>query len=549
MIKHSQAKYSLAQRLHHLLAEPEAGGIANMTRGLEKESLRVTTAGDIAQTPHPQALGSALTHPDITTDYSEALLEFITAPGSDIPKLIETLETLHRLTYHNIGEEVLWTSSMPCMLSDDDGIPVAQYGRSNTAKMKTTYRLGLGHRYGRSMQTIAGIHYNFSVSDSLWQSLRFQDKSDLALPDYKTQGYFGLIRNFKRYFWLLLYLYGAAPAVCKTFIKHDNHPLVPTNKAGHTLHTPFATSLRMGNLGYQSEAQDSLHVTYNCLQSYVQTLCCAITQTHKTYTDIGIKDEQGYRQLNTSLLQIENEFYSVIRPKRTTKSGQTAINALTEGGVEYIEVRCLDLNPFEPVGISESQIRFLDMFLLYCLLEESPLSDDEEYQQLQINQNRMVYEGRDPELTLYYFGKERRARSWGEEIFNALVPIAALLDQQTGDSLYQESLDAERAKLLDDQLTPAAKVLAAMQTEDVSFYRFAMNKAIANKAALTKEPLTKATQAALAKTATESFAKQALIEQSDRVDFETYLANYYAQYQCCVDEQKETTLNAEPQSY
>lgn len=525
---------SLAQRLHHLLADRDASDIANITRGLEKESLRVTQTGDIAQTPHPKALGSALSHPDITTDYSEALLEFITEPGQDIPKLIETLHLLHRFTYRNIDDEVLWTSSMPCMLSNDDDIPVAQYGSSNSAKMKTIYRLGLGHRYGRGMQTIAGIHYNFSVSDQLWQSLRFQDRSDLALSEYKTQGYFHLIRNFKRYFWLLLYLYGAAPAVCKTFIKHDNHPLVPTDDESHTLHAPYATSLRMGNLGYQSDAQNSLHVTYNCLESYTQTLCAAITQTHSAYADIGIKDKAGkYQQLNAGLLQIENEFYSVIRPKRTAKSGQTALNALSEGGVEYIEVRCLDLNPFEPVGISEEQIRFLDCFLLYCLLEESPLSNDEEYEQLQTNQKRMVYEGREPELMLYYFGKERRARAWGEEIMDALVPIASLLDQQQGDTLYQQSLDNERAKLRDDQLTPAAKVLASMKEDNTSFYRFAMNQSIANKAQLMAQGLPEDIEQAFKKSALDSIAKQISIEKSDSIDFETFLANYYEQYQCC----------------
>jgi len=530
---------ALAQRLHHLLAEADTSDIASITRGLEKESLRVTPEGDIAQTPHPKALGSALSHTDITTDYSEALLEFITAPGEDIAKLIETLSSLHRYTYKNIDKEILWTSSMPCMLSNDDDIPVAQYGSSNSAKMKSVYRLGLGHRYGRSMQTIAGIHYNFSVSDKLWQSLRFQDRSDLSLKDYKTQGYFHLIRNFKRYFWLLLYLYGAAPAVCKTFVKHNNHPLVPTDEKGHTLHTPYATSLRMGNLGYQSDAQNSLHVTYNCLESYTQTLCAAITKTHNTYENIGIKDNNGqYQQLNAGLLQIENEFYSVIRPKRTASSGQTALNALTESGVEYIEVRCLDLNPFEPVGISEQQIRFLDLFLLYCLLEESPPSDDDEYEQLQTNQKRMVYEGRDPELMLYYFGKERAARAWGEEIMDALVPIASLLDQQNGGELYQECLTAERAKLKDDQLTPAARILASMKAEDTSFYRFSMNQSIANKAQFMAQKLPNNTEKDFEKSALASFAKQAEIEKNDNIDFETYLSNYYKQYKCSAQKAK-----------
>ncbi|MGB2002647.1 MAG: glutamate--cysteine ligase, partial [Porticoccaceae bacterium] len=357
-----------------LLAGPEKSALfTGIVRGIEKESLRVDPTGHLAMTPHPSALGSALTHPSITTDYSEALLEFITAPSASIDEVLHELDEIHRYTYQHIGDELLWVSSMPCQLGDDSSIPVGKYGSSNVGKMKQVYRVGLGNRYGRLMQTIAGIHYNFSVPDELWQELQRASGDTQSLQDFKTQGYFATIRNFRRYSWLLLYLLGAAPAVCKSFVRGREHQLQPVGDDSHSLYTPYATSLRMGDLGYQSKAQSSLVVCYNDLDQYVRTLRSALEQPYPAYDEIGLKDERGnYKQLNTALLQIENEFYSSIRPKRTAEMGETPIHALQDRGVEYIEVRCIDLNPLVPNGINAETIRFVDTFLLFCLLQDSP---------------------------------------------------------------------------------------------------------------------------------------------------------------------------------
>jgi len=525
---------SISNRLDSIKQATNLAGLANIVRGIEKESLRVSPEGTLSESAHPKALGSALTHPRITTDYSEALLEFITPPTPNIKQSINTLNDLHRFTYQHIGQESLWVNSMPCMLNSGSDIPIARYGSSNSGKMKSVYRLGLGHRYGRPMQTIAGIHFNFSVDDQLWQFLREQDDSKLSLTDYKTEGYFKLIRNFRRYFWLLLYLFGAAPAICRSFVKDREHQLVGIGKDPHSLHTPYATSLRMGDLGYQSSAQESLVITYNCLSSYIETLCKAITQTHPHYQEIGLLDQDGHhQQLNDSLLQIENEFYSVIRPKRTSQPGQTALSALSNGGVEYIEVRCLDLNPFEPVGISEEQIHFLDCFLLFCLLEDSPASSNQEYQQLQENQRRMVYKGRDPNLKLYHSGKERSAQQWGQEIITKLQPIAELLDSQLNDNNYMQAVKNEGKKLKDSSLTPSAKVIEAIQEQDITFYRWAMNASLTNRDHFLQNPLNVAQTQNHEATALESLKQQALIESETNLSFEQYISDYYAQYNCC----------------
>lgn len=305
----------------HLAAFAQAPANASLNgilRGLEKESLRITPKGQLAQTGHPLGLGSALKHPHITTDYSEALLEFITEPLDNIPALLQQLDDIHRFTYQELAkdDERLWPASMPSQLPADAEIPVARYGSSNSGTMKTIYRVGLGHRYGRSMQTIAGVHYNFSLPDDFWRELQQQEGDSQDLQAFKTQRYFALIRNFRRYFWLLVYLFGAAPAVSNSFVDGRKHRLQAFGDDIQTQHLPFATSLRMGDLGYQSDAQQSLFVCYNNVNSYLRTLCGAITKSHPAYAAIGVKDDAGnYKQLNTSLLQIENEFYSSIDRK------------------------------------------------------------------------------------------------------------------------------------------------------------------------------------------------------------------------------------------
>ena len=526
---------SLSERLSSIRAAANMADMGTITRGLEKESLRTSANGRLALTPHPKALGAALTHPRITTDYSEALLEFITPPSNSIKQVLQHLDDLHRYTYQHIGDELLWVNSMPCMIDRDTEIPIAQYGYSNSGRMKSIYRLGLGYRYGRAMQTIAGAHFNFSLSDNFWRFLQAQDKSTASLVDYKTEGYFRLIRNFRRYCWLLLYLFGASPAVCKTFVSQREHSLRPVGEDSHSLHTPYATSLRMGDLGYQSSAQESLTITYNCLDSYIQTLCQAITQAHPDYAAIAVVDSAGkHQQLNDCLLQIENEFYSLIRPKRTTQSGQTALKALADGGVEYIEVRCLDLNPYDPLGLNHQQLRFLDTFLLFCLLEDSPPADDKEHQQLQENQHRMVYQGRDPSLRLFHQGSERGARDWGKDIISQLKPIAELLDLSTRgtDTAYQQALSNESMKLDNDKLTPSAKIIEHLHEQQISFYRLAMNAAFDTKEHFLQHALEPEKLDYYATMAQDSLEQQARIEADTSIDFNQFLKNYYQQYTC-----------------
>ncbi|MET0350888.1 MAG: glutamate--cysteine ligase, partial [Rhizobacter sp.] len=291
---------------------PEA--IAAMRRGVEKESLRALPQGGLALTPHPEALGSALTNPNITTDFSESQIELVTGVHPDADACVDELTRVHQFVYSAIGDEMLWASSMPCGLPVDETIPIGRYGASNVGKSKSVYRMGLGHRYGRRMQTISGIHYNWSM------------------PGISSDGYFSLIRNFRRHSFLLLYLFGASPAVCSSFVDGREHEL--QDLSGQSLYMPYGTSLRMGRLGYQSDAQSSLAVSYNGLEGYAASLQDALTRPYAAYEAIGVRNPAGeYNQLATSLLQIENEFYGTIRPKRVIYPGERPLHALRERGV------------------------------------------------------------------------------------------------------------------------------------------------------------------------------------------------------------------------
>ena len=490
--------------------------LTTIKRGLEKESLRVTGEGQLAATPHPATLGSALTHPRITTDYSEALLELITPPVTSVTELLDTLTDIHRFVYRNIGDEMLWVNSMPCAISSDEQVPVAHYGHSNIGRMKTVYRLGLGHRYGRVMQTIAGIHYNWSVPEECLSLLQTASGNTDSFHSYKTQRYFDLIRNFRRNTWLLLYLFGAAPALCRSYVRNLNHQLVPVGDDDHSLHTPYATSLRMGDLGYQSTAQETLTVCYNNLDSYIDTLRGALTHPSPPHEGLRLQ------QLSTHLLQIENEFYGTIRPKRTTRSGETPIKALSERGVEYVEVRCIDLNPFNPVGIDAEQIHFLDVFLLYCLMADSPCTDDREYREVLDNQKQVVYRGRDPLLRLKRNGTDVGLPDWGRELFAAMAPVARLLDDATGTGHHGEALASLASRLDDLGLTPSARIIATLREERISFFQLALRQARARRDAFVDEPLDPAVADYYRQLASKSLADQAAIEASDSLDFDTF---------------------------
>lgn len=512
------------QRYHLPEFKPEWAAIK---RGIEKESLRVNPDGHISTTDHPRVLGAALTNPYITTDFGEALLEFITPAYDNIEDCLKMLEDIHRFTLQNLDDdEMLWVSSMPCPLSSEDAIRLAEFGSSNIGRLKNLYRRGLSNRYGRLMQVIAGIHYNFSMPDAFWQPYQQLCGDTGSLQEFRTNKYLHLIRNFHRYSWLLIYLFGASPAACKCFAQGREHTLQELDK--HSLYLPYATCLRMGNLGYKSEAQKSLFVCYNELGSYADCLNEAMHKSYPEYEKIGTKKNGEYLQINTNLLQLENEFYSTIRPKRVTQKGQRPLQALMSDGIEYVEVRALDLNPYLPLGIDAEEIRFLDTFLLHCLLAESPECHRDEFFEVSANIARVVEQGRDPALQLHLEGQPKRLRDWANELCADLQHSAAMLDELRGGKAYQESLAVQTAKVNNPDLTPSGKILKEMQEKSLSFFGFSMQQSRQHRDNLQNNRLDADTVALLAATSKKSLADQAQIEAEDELSFDEYLAQWNA---------------------
>ena len=485
--------------------------LLGMQCGLEKESLRVQPSGALALTPHPLALGSALTHPSITTDFSESQVELVTGVHAGVQAGIDELTQIHQFTYSTLqaqGDEMLWVSSMPCGLPTDETIPVARFGSSNVGRAKSVYRLGLSHRYGRRMQTISGIHYNWSF------------------PGVTSEQYFAQIRNFRRQAFLLLYLFGASPAVCSSFVAGRQHEL--QQLSSNTMYMPDGTSLRMGRLGYQSDAQASLAVSYNCLEGYAASLQDALTRPYPAYEKVGIQNPGGdYNQLGTTLLQIENEFYGTIRPKRVIFPGERPLHALRERGVEYIEVRLMDLDPFEPVGITAQTMRFLDVFLMHCLKTDSPPDSPAEIAALARNQHRTAARGREPGLLLEKGYQQVTLKDWGLDIIAQCVPIAAALDAVHGSQDYSAALAKAKVGLNDASTLPSARVLAAMAKDhDNSFVKFARAQSEKTKAYFDGLPLSSNQQTHFQQLSQQSVADQKKIEALDSMPFEMYRGQY-----------------------
>lgn len=493
---------------------PDPERLRGMRRGLEKESLRSLPDGRLALTPHPAALGSALTHPHITTDYSESQLELITGVHGSVAGCLDELTRIHQFTCRSLreaGDERLWVSSMPCGLPTDETIPLARYGASNVGRAKSVYRMGLGHRYGRRMQTISGIHYNWS------------------LPGLDSAEYFALIRNFRRHAFLPMVLFGASPALCASFVQGRQHALQDLGQG--CLYLPHATSLRMGRLGYQSDAQAALNVSYNSLEGYAASLHDALTRPYPAYERVGIQNPGGdYNQLATTLLQIENEFYGTIRPKRVIFPGERPLHALRERGVEYVEVRLMDLDPFEPIGINAQTLHFLDTFLLHCLSSPSPEDSLAEIADIKHNQHQTAERGREPGLCLRRGGREVPLREWATELLEQCGPCAQALDAAHASTAHTDALAAMRSRLAEPQQLPSTRVLdAIVQAHGRSFTAFVREQSDSTHRHLLELPWDATEQTRFEAFAAESVQAQRRIESLDSMPFELYRQRYVAE--------------------
>ncbi len=521
----STALTSFSQRLAALAEHPEA--LKGIGRGVEREALRITPEGTLSSAAHPKALGSALTHKWITTDFAESLLEFITPVSYSVSETLTQLDDIHRFTYRELNGESLWPLSIPCYVANEDDITLAQYGSSNVGRMKTLYRQGLKHRYGSVMQVISGVHFNFSFPQSFWQQL-FGDQTPYARQESVSDAYFGVIRNYYRFGWMIPYLFGASPALCGSFIKNTDMALDFNTVGEGTFYLPYATSLRLSDLGYTNSAQSVLKIGFDSLEKYLEGVRDAIRTPSAEFAKIGVKDASGYRQLNANVLQIENELYAPIRPKRVAKSGEKPSDALERGGVEYIEVRSLDVNPFSPTGIDETQVHFLDLFVTWCALSDSSPMTDCELECWRDNWNKVVMEGRKPGLTLQIgcHGEQLTQAEWGRRVFDDLGKLAVVMDQAYGCDKYQAV-----CKELVTWFDQPEKTLSARLLNDIlakeSIGKVGLAIAAENAERFAGGDYIEFSDAQFREEAIASEKRQQEIEQGDSVSLDQYLAEYF----------------------
>ncbi len=514
------------KRLDAIAADSDidfAGG----RKGIEKESLRVDASGNLSQTGHPEALGAALTNRYITTDFSEALLEFVTPAYRSTWEALRALCDIHQFTYENLGGELLWVASMPCRIPDDANIPLARYGDSNVGQMKTIYRRGLGHRYGRQMQTIAGVHFNYSLPETFWAPYARLLGDERDADVFRSDQYLSMVRNTRRFGWMLLYLFGASPALCKSFAGGDYANMSSFND--ETWYEPYGTSLRMSDLGYNNQTQSLLNISLNDIDTYIHDLSAAIRTPEPAYEKIGVKVDGVHRQLNANQLQIENEYYSAVRPKRVARSGERPTAALQRGGIEYVEIRSIDINVFDPCGINQNTMRFTEAFLIYCLLETSAPFDDAGDAECKFNQLETARRGRDPDLRLRRDGMETTLGDWANRILDDMSGLAELVDRAEDSDAYLGAVNAARAMIAEPDATPSARLLEELRIANCSFFDFALQASRGHRDYFRSiAVLSESRREELAGEARESIIRQHDIEASDEIDIDEYLARYFA---------------------
>ena len=515
------------RRIAGLINSREQRLMAHGPRGIERESLRVFPDGRIAQTPHPHGLGAALTNPHVTTDYAEALAELVTPTFTDNTSLLQYLLDLHQFVYSQIGDELLWAASMPCALRGDSDVPIAQYGRSHQGRVKTVYRHGLLIRYGGIMQAISGVHFNYSFPSQFWALYAQLCQTHDAGKDFISARYFDMLRNYRRHGWLISYLFGVSPALCRSFMqgRHDDElEYLGTD----TLVGPYATSLRMSDIGYRNRTQAGVTVSVNHIDEYLRDLRRAVTLPHPPFAALGVKVDGEYQQLSGNVLQIENEYYSYVRPKRTLRAGERTIHALARGGVEYVEVRALDNSTFDPVGVNLRKLYFLEAFVQLLLLKESAPIDADEEEAIDRNHLIIARRGREPDLTLVRDGRQVPMLSWAKELLDCMQGICELLDIGHPERPYTATLHEQIAKLNDVQQTPSARLLNELRTRDESFSALALRFSADHRRHVEASPRNDARRAEFEREAQESLEVQQSIEASQKGSFDEYLAAYLA---------------------
>lgn len=465
---------SYQQKINRLNALPRMPLDNIFICGIEREAMRVDAQGVIATTSHPNKLGLALTNKYITTDFAESLLELVTPPYSNTNDMIGFIKSLHSFIATRMGDEYLWPASMPPVLPDPDNFNIATYGNTHQGQLRHIYRRGLSIRYGRRMQAIAGVHFNFSLGSQFQEYYaRISDKVEGEQHNCRNTIYLNILRNYIRQSWLINYLFGSSPIVDKSFLQGQEVPSFLKKFSQRSYYNDRSTCMRMGRLGYNNRKQAELNVCFNKIDEYISTVKSLTVKPDEQYAALGMKDAQGeYQQLNTNLLQIENEYYAPIRPKAVRRHDQKTLDALMENGTEYLEIRNLDIDPFSPWGIDEDCIRFMQLFLLYLSLEPSPSISREECQAIRRLEDTLVQTNLDADKDYHLLGDNiLNIADNANTILTEMQPLAEYLDSCPASGkdscpasgkvgvTYTAALAKQQAVIENDELLPAQRQL------------------------------------------------------------------------------------------
>jgi glutamate--cysteine ligase len=418
-------------------------------RGLEKENLRVSLDGALSKMPHEAALKTSANDPHYTLDFAECQLEVVTGPHTSIDALFQELQERYHYVHQNIQPELLWPNSMPPNVPEAS-ISIAHFGNTANARTKERYREGLIHRYGKMMQVISGIHYNFSLPLEFFQEYQQKLAPDLSLTEIQNQVYFKMIHYYLERYWLLLYFFGAAPIACEHSLKANTKAYEALKKVKDTTYlAPYATSIRQSDLGYHNPKSCDLMICFKDLECYIRTLEKATQTPFAAYKNIP-----DTAQLNPNYLQIENEFYAPIRPKQPLKNNERPLTALKERGVAYLEVRVLDINPLLPFGVAKEQLAFIELLLLTGLFHEKTASDCNNFTRMTDNALKVCLYGRDPYLQLQTPQETIGRADWAELILAEMATTADFLQQEQ----YHQALKFAKALLQNPNLLPSAQI-------------------------------------------------------------------------------------------
>ncbi|APC97826.1 glutamate--cysteine ligase [Francisella frigiditurris] len=487
----------------------------NNLRGIERETLRISEDGIFTNSQHPSKLGHKLTNSSITVDFSENLLELITKPRKSIDHVLEELNKLHSFTLQRMDvNEIILNLSMPLIVSEKE-VQVADFGESNSGKMKQVYRRGLEARYGKVMQVIAGIHYNFSFDEKLVA----QKSEELGLT--KSGVYFGVINNYFEYMWLLPYLFGASPICAKASVKNKPNYL---NELDDEFYIgEYATSLRMSDLGYTSPAQKNLHISYKDVTSYVTGLIGATEEEFAPYERIGLYNDQGKRiQLNNSILQIENEYYSPVRPKQLSKRCERPACALMNRGVEYIEVRVLDVNPFVASGIDKQTSLFIEVMLMTCFMRDFNQYSEDFVKAAKSNLTEVAINGRNPSSKLIKIctGEKVLLKDYALELFTSIEKTALQMGRE-----YIDAVSLEKEKVLDVLKTPSA--ILANHAKDKGYKNLVLELSKQASNEFRENKLDHTEIDLLERQVAESFDAERILREYDSLSLNEYIDKYY----------------------